>query len=76
MLKVWNTWSEIEIHNDLEYEVKSYKIKKTRLKCMKLRLKGLKFNRSQKETLEWPTCMWRKKINLNIKQSRKQFQFE
>ena len=41
--------------NTIEYEVKSYQVKTTIVKCTKVRIKGLKFNRSQIETLVWPT---------------------
>ena len=35
MLKVWNTWSEIYMGNTIEYDVKSYEIKTTIVKCTK-----------------------------------------
>ena len=38
------TGAEIDIGNYLEYEVKSYKVKITTVKCTKVRIKGLKFN--------------------------------
>ena len=51
MIKVSNTQAEIYIGNTIEYDVKSYQVKTTIVKCTNVRLKGLKFNRSQKETL-------------------------
>ena len=39
-----NTQSYIDIGNNIEYDVKSYQVKKTIVKCTKVRMKGLKFN--------------------------------
>ena len=38
MISVWKTWVEIYIGNNKEYDVKSYKIKKTVRKCTKLHI--------------------------------------
>ena len=51
MLKVWNTRAEIYIGNTIEYDVKSCQAKMNIVKFTKVRLKGLKFNFSQKEML-------------------------
>ena len=57
--------------NNIEYYVKSNQVKTTIVKCTKVRKKGLKLNLSQKEMLVYTTYMWRYKISLNTKQSRK-----
>ena len=40
--------AKIGIGNTIEYDVKSYQVKITILKCTKVCIKVLKFNRSQK----------------------------
>ena len=47
----------MDIGNTIEYDVKSYQVKYTILKCTKVHIKGLKFNSSQKKMLVWPTSM-------------------
>ena len=32
MIKVWNTWEEIDIDNTIEYDVKSYQVKTNQVK--------------------------------------------
>ena len=59
MLKVSKTRAEIYIGNTIEYDVESYQVKMTIVKCTKLQIKGLDFNCSQKEILVFPTIMLR-----------------
>ena len=61
MLKLWKTQSKIDMGNTIEYDVKSYQVKTTIVKCTKVKPIGFKFNRSQKNMLVWPTSMWRNK---------------
>ena len=42
---------EIDIFNTIEYDVISYQVKTTIVKCTKVRIKLLNFNRSQKYML-------------------------
>ena len=49
MLKVWNTRSEIDIGNTIDYDVKSCQAKTAIVKYTKVCIKVLKFNRSQKK---------------------------
>ena len=49
--------SEIDIGNTIWYDVKSYQFKTTLVKYTRVRIKGLKFNSSQKDMLVWPTSM-------------------
>ena len=51
ILQSQRTKAEIDIGNIIEYDVKSYRVKTTIVKCTKVRQKGLKFNRSQKDML-------------------------
>ena len=76
MRKVWNPWSEIDIGNTIEYDMKSYQFKTVIVKCRNLRVKGLKLNRSQKNMLVYLTTMWHKKTKIKKKQSHKRFKFE
>ena len=46
MLKVWKTRSEVYIGNTIEYDVKSYQVKKTIVKYAEVCMKSLKFNQS------------------------------
>ena len=48
MLKVWKTREAFYIGNTIVYDVKSYQVKTTILKCTNVRIKGLKFNWSYK----------------------------
>ena len=51
MLKVWKTRAEFDIGKTIEYDVKSHQFRTTIAKCTKVKLKGLDFNRSQKDIL-------------------------
>ena len=73
ILQGWKTGAEIDIVNTIEYDVKSYQVKATIVKYIKVLLRGLKFNCSHKYMLVYPTSMWRNKKNLNMKQSCKRF---
>ena len=66
-LKVWKTQTNIYMANTIEYEVKSYQVKITTVKCTKLRIKGLEFNRSKKEMLVCSSIIWRIETNLKMK---------
>ena len=59
LLQSKKTQSEIDICNTTEYDVRSYQVKSTIVKWTKVRPKGFKFNRSQKETLIYLTSMLR-----------------
>ena len=48
MLKAWKTRAEIYLGNTVDYDVKSYQLKMTIVKRANVKLKGLRFNRSQK----------------------------
>ena len=49
MLLYLRTKAEIDIGNAIECAVKTYQVKTTIVKCTKVRVKGLKFKRSQKD---------------------------
>ena len=51
IIQGWKTRAEIDIGNTIEYDVKSYQIKTTTVKCTKERQKVLNLNHSQKEML-------------------------
>ena len=59
MFKVWKYREEIDVVNTIEYDGKSYRVKITMVKCTKVWLKVLKFNRSQKYMLVYPRIMLR-----------------
>ena len=74
ILQGWKTLAEIDMGNTIEYDVKSYQVKTTVVKCTRVQLKGLKFNRLQKEVLVYPKNVWHNKTNLIKKLSRKRLQ--
>ena len=45
ILQVQKTQSEIDMGNTIEYDMKSYQVKTTIIKCKKVRQKGLNLNR-------------------------------
>ena len=51
------TRAEIDIGNTIEYDVKSYQVKMTIIRCKNVRQKGLKLNPSQKKMLIYSTYM-------------------
>ena len=64
MLKEWNNQEEIDIGNNTEHDVKSYQVKKTIVKCAKVRIKWLKFERPQKKI-----CWYEQRVCDAIKQT-------
>ena len=49
--------AEIDIVNTIEYVMKSCQVKMAIVKYTKVRVKGLKFDRSQKDMLVWTTSI-------------------
>ena len=70
MLKAWKTQPEMDIGNTIEYDVKSHQVKTTIVKCTKVHIKGVRFNRSYKNMLVWQAGIWCNKPNLNTRQTK------